>query len=102
MRGIKSRPSFRPLLADHVPGLPPPKHYGRSGFLESAEISRLRFVRCPSRENVNARNESERHSAQIEPRGVSRKINNDFLIALAHKVYNLNKAVYQVPFLGKL
>ncbi|MGH6962209.1 MAG: glutathione S-transferase family protein, partial [Dongiaceae bacterium] len=24
---IKSRPSFRPLLADHIPGAPPPKHY---------------------------------------------------------------------------
>ncbi|HJU15069.1 MAG TPA: glutathione S-transferase family protein [Stellaceae bacterium] len=24
---IKSRPSFRPLLADRLPGLPPPKHY---------------------------------------------------------------------------
>lgn len=24
---IKSRPSFRPILADHIPGLPPPKHY---------------------------------------------------------------------------
>jgi glutathione S-transferase len=24
---IKSRPSFRPILADHVPGAPPPKHY---------------------------------------------------------------------------
>lgn len=24
---IKSRPSFRAILADHVPGLPPPKHY---------------------------------------------------------------------------
>jgi glutathione S-transferase len=24
---IKSRPSFRPLLADHVPGNPPPEHY---------------------------------------------------------------------------
>jgi glutathione S-transferase len=24
---IKSRPSFRQLLSDHVPGLPPPKHY---------------------------------------------------------------------------
>ncbi len=23
---IKSRPSFRPLLADHIPGAPPPKH----------------------------------------------------------------------------
>jgi len=24
---IKSRPSFRPLLHDHIPGVPPPKHY---------------------------------------------------------------------------
>ena len=24
---IKSRPSFRPLLTDHIPGLAPPKHY---------------------------------------------------------------------------
>ncbi len=24
---IKSRPSFRPLLADYVPGFPPPRHY---------------------------------------------------------------------------
>ncbi len=24
---VKSRPSFRPLLSDHLPGLPPPKHY---------------------------------------------------------------------------
>jgi glutathione S-transferase len=24
---IKSRPSFRPILADHLPGVPPPKHY---------------------------------------------------------------------------
>jgi glutathione S-transferase len=24
---IKSRPSFRPLLADQVPGFPPPAHY---------------------------------------------------------------------------
>ncbi|GGF09004.1 glutathione S-transferase [Aliidongia dinghuensis] len=24
---IKSRPSFRPLLADHIPGNPPPEHY---------------------------------------------------------------------------
>ena len=24
---IKSRPSFRPLLADKVPGLPPASHY---------------------------------------------------------------------------
>ena len=24
---VKSRPGFRPLLADHLPGVPPPKHY---------------------------------------------------------------------------
>ncbi|OJX70410.1 glutathione S-transferase family protein [Magnetospirillum sp. 64-120] len=24
---VKSRPSFRALLADHLPGVPPPKHY---------------------------------------------------------------------------
>jgi glutathione S-transferase len=24
---IKSRPSFRPILADHLPGVPPPRHY---------------------------------------------------------------------------
>jgi len=24
---VKSRPSFRPILADHLPGTPPPKHY---------------------------------------------------------------------------
>jgi len=24
---VKSRPSFRPLLDDHIPGAPPPKHY---------------------------------------------------------------------------
>ncbi len=24
---VKSRPSFRPILADHIPGTPPPKHY---------------------------------------------------------------------------
>ncbi len=29
---IKSRPSFRPLLADHVPGAPPPKHYADLDF----------------------------------------------------------------------
>jgi glutathione S-transferase len=29
---IKSRPSFRPILADHVPGLPPPKHYADLDF----------------------------------------------------------------------
>ncbi len=29
---IKSRPAFRPLLADHVPGLPPADHYGNVDF----------------------------------------------------------------------
>ena len=29
---IKSRPSFRPLLADHVPGAPPPPHYADLDF----------------------------------------------------------------------
>jgi glutathione S-transferase len=29
---IKSRPSFRAILADHVPGLPPPKHYDDLDF----------------------------------------------------------------------
>ncbi len=29
---IKSRPSFRPLLADRVPGLPPPLHYSDLDF----------------------------------------------------------------------
>lgn len=29
---VKSRPSFRPLLADHVPGLPPPRHYADLDF----------------------------------------------------------------------
>jgi glutathione S-transferase len=29
---IKSRPSFRPLLADHIPGLPPPKTYADLDF----------------------------------------------------------------------
>ncbi len=29
---IKSRPSFRPLLADHIPGRPPPKHYADLDF----------------------------------------------------------------------
>ncbi len=29
---IKSRPGFRPLLADHVPGVPPPKHYANLDF----------------------------------------------------------------------
>lgn len=29
---IKSRPSFRPLLADQLPGVPPPKHYADLDF----------------------------------------------------------------------
>jgi glutathione S-transferase len=29
---VKSRPSFRPLLSDHIPGLPPPKHYADPDF----------------------------------------------------------------------
>lgn len=29
---IKSRPAFRPLLADHIPGFPPPKHYADLDF----------------------------------------------------------------------
>jgi glutathione S-transferase len=29
---IKSRPSFRPLLTDRVPGLPPPAHYSELDF----------------------------------------------------------------------
>jgi glutathione S-transferase len=29
---IKSRPSFRPLLADRVPGVPPPAHYADLDF----------------------------------------------------------------------
>ena len=29
---IKSRPSFRQILADYVPGAPPPKHYGDLDF----------------------------------------------------------------------
>ena len=29
---IKSRPSFRPLLADHIPGTTPPKHYADLDF----------------------------------------------------------------------
>ena len=29
---IKSRPSFRPILADHLPGEPPPKHYADLDF----------------------------------------------------------------------
>ena len=29
---VKSRPSFRPILGDHVPGLLPPKHYADLDF----------------------------------------------------------------------
>jgi glutathione S-transferase len=29
---VKSRPSFRPLLTDHIPGAPPPKHYADLDF----------------------------------------------------------------------
>jgi glutathione S-transferase len=29
---MKSRPAFRPLLADHIPGAPPPKHYADLDF----------------------------------------------------------------------
>jgi glutathione S-transferase len=29
---IKSRPSFRPILTDHMPGVPPPKHYADLDF----------------------------------------------------------------------
>jgi len=29
---IKSRPSFRTLLSDHIPGAPPPKHYANLDF----------------------------------------------------------------------
>ncbi len=29
---IKSRPSFRPLLSDHIPGAPPSKHYANLDF----------------------------------------------------------------------
>jgi glutathione S-transferase len=29
---IKSRPAFRPLLADHLPGIPPPPHYADLDF----------------------------------------------------------------------
>ncbi|HUZ71910.1 MAG TPA: glutathione S-transferase family protein [Stellaceae bacterium] len=29
---IKSRPSFRPILADHLPGAPPPAHYADLDF----------------------------------------------------------------------
>ena len=29
---LKSRPSFRPLLKDRIPGLAPPKHYANLDF----------------------------------------------------------------------
>jgi glutathione S-transferase len=29
---VKSRPSFKALLADHIPGVPPPKHYADLDF----------------------------------------------------------------------
>lgn len=29
---VKSRPSFRPVLGDHLPGLPPPPHYADLDF----------------------------------------------------------------------
>ena len=29
---VKSRPSFRPLLTDHLPGMPPPAHYADLDF----------------------------------------------------------------------
>ncbi len=29
---VKSRPSFQGLLVDHIPGLPPPRHYGNLDF----------------------------------------------------------------------
>ena len=29
---MKSRPSFRPILADHLPGEPPPRHYANLDF----------------------------------------------------------------------
>jgi glutathione S-transferase len=29
---LKSRPSFRPLLADHIAGMPPPRHYADLDF----------------------------------------------------------------------
>lgn len=29
---VKSRPSFRPVLADHIPGAPPPRHYADLDF----------------------------------------------------------------------
>ena len=32
MRGLKSRPSFRALLADRVPGMTPPAHYADLDF----------------------------------------------------------------------
>jgi glutathione S-transferase len=29
---IKSRRAFRPVLADHIPGVPPPRHYADPDF----------------------------------------------------------------------
>jgi len=29
---VKSRPAFRPILADHIPGIPPPRHYADLDF----------------------------------------------------------------------
>jgi len=29
---VKSRPCFRPLLTDHLPGMPPPRHYANLDF----------------------------------------------------------------------
>jgi len=29
---VKSRPSFRPILGDHIPGAPPPRHYADLDF----------------------------------------------------------------------
>lgn len=29
---VKSRPSLRPILADHIPGIPPPKNYANPDF----------------------------------------------------------------------
>ncbi len=29
---VKSRPSFRPLLGDHIAGMPPPRHYADLDF----------------------------------------------------------------------
>ena len=29
---VKSRPCFRPLLQDHLPGMPPPRHYANLDF----------------------------------------------------------------------